>query len=373
YAREALDENRQVALAFGRVVLGLRTTLALLAGLIPVLLVGLALWLWTIGTADVGAVVIAAMLAARIGAMSGWFSFMLMGLYNHIGTIEDGIQTLVKPWSLRDPASPQNLAAVQGRIAFQAVDFHYGRDDGVGLNGFNLEIKAGEKVALVGRSGAGKSTVVQLLLRLRDVEGGKVLLDDVDVRDVKQDALRESIALVTQQSAMFNRSALDNIRYGRLEASEDAVFAAARQAEAHEFILDLEDGKGRRGYDAFLGERGVKLSGGQRQRIALARAILKDAPVLILDEATSQLDSEVEADIQHALATSMEGKTVIAVAHRLSTIARMDRIVVLDAGQIVEQGTHAELIEADGLYAGFWRRQSDGFIGIDSPAGEEVA
>lgn len=367
YAREALDENRQVALDFGRAVLGLRTALALLAGLIPVLLVGLALWLWSLGETDVGAVVIAAMLAARIGAMSGWFSFMLMGLYNHIGTIEDGVGTLVKPWSLTDPATPAALERVRGDIAFRDVHFHYGRDDGVGLNGFNLRVAAGEKVALVGRSGAGKSTVIQLLLRLRDVEAGQVSLDGLDVREVAQDALRGSIALVTQQSAMFNRSARDNIRYGRLAATDDEVHAAAAQAEAHDFILDLEDGKGRRGYDAYLGERGVKLSGGQRQRIALARAILKDAPVLILDEATSQLDSEVEAAIQQALASSMEGKTVIAVAHRLSTIARMDRIVVLDDGQIAEQGTHAELLEVNGLYARFWRRQSDGFIGIDTP------
>lgn len=367
YARDALDENRQVSLKFGRAVLGLRTILALLAGMIPVLLVGLALWLWTRGQADVGAVVIAAMLSARIGAMSGWFSFMLMGLYNHVGTIEDGVRTLVKPWLLQDPDEPKELDAVEGHIVFRDVIFHYGRDDSVGLNRFNLHIAAGEKVALVGRSGVGKSTIVQLLLRLRDIESGSVTLDGVDVRKFKQDALRSSIALVTQQSAMFNRSARDNIQYGRLAASDAEVFDAARQAEAHDFILGLEDAKGRRGYDAHLGERGVKLSGGQRQRIALARAILKDAPIFILDEATSQLDSEVEAAIQQALSSSMEGKTVIAIAHRLSTIARMDRIVVLDGGRVKEQGTHAELIQRNGLYAGFWQRQSDGFIGIDSP------
>jgi len=251
---------------------------------------------------------------------------------------------------------------LKGAVAFENVSFRYGRKHGGGLNGISLAIAPGERVALVGRSGAGKSTVVSLLSRLYDTEQGRITVDGLDIRGLTQDGLRRQIAIVTQDTAMFNRSALDNILYGRPDAGEDAAHAAAEQARADEFIADLRDQKGREGYAAHLGERGVKLSGGQRQRIALARAILKDTPILVLDEATSALDSESEAAIQQALTTLMSGKTVIAIAHRLSTIQRMDRIVVLDDGGIVEDGSHAELLAAEGLYARLWARQSGGFI-----------
>jgi ATP-binding cassette subfamily B protein len=254
------------------------------------------------------------------------------------------------------------------------VSFAYGRktEDGRGgVDGLNLSIAPGEKIGIVGASGAGKSTLVALLLRLYDAEKGRVLIDGIDVRSVTQESLRRQIGMVTQETAMFNRSARENIMYGRPDATEAEMIAAATQAEAHEFILGLRDFAGRKGYDAYLGERGVKLSGGQRQRIALARAFLKDAPILVLDEATSALDSEVEASIQHALAKVMQGKTVLAIAHRLSTIAEMDRIVVLDAGRVVEQGSHAELLAANGLYARYWNRQSGGFIGVEEKEAAE--
>jgi len=268
-------------------------------------------------------------------------------------------------WPVPETSDATGLDAVVGEIDFRNVDFGYGREESA-LEAFNLTVKPGEKVGLVGRSGAGKTTAVSLLLRLYDVEGGGIHVDGQDIRNISQDALRRQIGMVTQDTAMFNRSARDNIRYGKPDASDSAVEAAAAQAEAHEFIQGLQDFRGRSGYDAFLGERGVKLSGGQRQRIALARAFLKDAPILVLDEATSALDSEVEAAIQATLYQLMEGKTVIAIAHRLSTISRMDRIVVMDGGQIVEEGNHEELLAKNGLYAGFWGRQSGGFLGMEA-------
>jgi len=296
--------------------------------------------------------------------MTGWVSFTLMGIYANVGEVEDGIRTLTVAHVLTDSDTASDLPPVRGEIVFDDVDFAYGRESG-GVEHLNLTVKPGERIGIVGASGAGKTTLVALLLRLYDTEKGAIRIDGVDLRTVTQESLRRQIGMVTQDTAMFNRSARDNIRYGRPEADESALIAAASAAEAHEFIQGLRDAAGRKGYDAHLGERGVRLSGGQRQRIALARAFLKDAPILVLDEATSALDSEVEAQIQKALERIMAGKTVLAIAHRLSTIARMDRIIVLDEGHIVEEGTHEELLDLNGRYARFWSRQSGGFLGVD--------
>ncbi len=358
----AMRDYRRTAFDFGRMSTGFRLGLMFLAGLLPVLLVGAALWLWTGGIATAGDIAATGAVALRISQMTGWVSFTLMGIYAHIGEVEDGMKTLTPPHELTDA---EGAGEFEGKpvITYNHVSFAYGRRTG-GVEDISLTVHEGEKLGIVGASGAGKSTLVALLLRLYDAEEGTVQVGGLDVREVTQESLRRQIGMVTQETAMFNRSARDNILYGRPDASEDEVVSAAKRARAHDFILDLKDFKGRRGYDAHLGERGVKLSGGQRQRIALARAILKDAPILVLDEATSALDSEVEAEIQEALNEVMEGKTVLAIAHRLSTIARMDRIIVLDQGRIVEQGSHAELLAKRGLYARYWERQSGGFIGL---------
>lgn len=367
-ARGALGRYRAAALDFGRTVQHFRAWLAVLAGLLPVWLVGLALTLWWADAVTVGAIAVAGFLAMRLSQMSGWISFTAMNLFANVGVVEDGMHTLTPPHGVVDPASARSLPVVRGRVRFEEVVFRYGRERGGGLERFTLDVAAGEKVALVGRSGAGKSTALGLLPRLYDVEGGRITIDGIDVRDVGQDELRRHIAMVTQETAMFNRSALDNILYGRPEAGRDAAIAAAKQAAAHEFIVGLRDHRGREGYDAHLGERGVRLSGGQRQRIALARAILKDAPILALDEATAALDSETEVAVQRALDGLMEGRTVLAIAHRLSTIARMDRIVVMDEGRVAEEGTHDGLLARGGLYADLWAHQSGGFLGLDEAA-----
>jgi ATP-binding cassette subfamily B multidrug efflux pump len=288
-------------------------------------------------------------------------------LVQALGVVQEGMETITHPIGLVDAKGAKPLAFKEGRIRIDSVSHHYGRGSG-GLQDLSLLIEPGEKIGVVGRSGAGKSTLVKLMLRFYDTESGRILIDDQDISMVTQESLRRQIGMVQQDSSLMHRSVRDNIRYGRPDATEDMMIAAAKQAEAHDFILTLEDPEGRRGYDAHVGERGVKLSGGQRQRVALARVILKDAPILILDEATSALDSEAEALIQEALYGVMEGKTVIAIAHRLSTIAAMDRIVVLEDGQIAEQGTHADLIAKNGLYARFWARQSGGFIGLEDAA-----
>ena len=366
----AMAGFRERALDFGRVSTWFRFSLMFVAGALPVVLIGGTLLLWREGAATAGDIAAAGAISMRLAQMTGWVSMALMGVWGSIGEVEDGMQTLSPPHALTDAPDALALGRVQGRIDFDHVDFAYGRDDGAGIRDLDLHIAAGEKLGIVGASGAGKSTLVSLLLRLYDVERGAVRIDGHDVRTVTQESLRRNIAMVTQETAMFNRSARDNILYGRPDATEEDIIAAARAAEAHDFILTLRDHQGRSGYDAHLGERGVKLSGGQRQRIALARALLKDAPILVLDEATSALDSEVEAQVQDALTRAMQGKTVLAIAHRLSTIAQLDRIVVMEQGRIVEQGSHADLLAQGGTYARYWSRQSGGFLGTDDDPAE---
>jgi ATP-binding cassette subfamily B protein len=361
----AMSEYRKRFLDFSAVAVAFRFWLMALAGILPVLLVGGALWYWSLGLISAGDIAATGAISLRLAQMTGWVSFTLMGLYANVGEVEDGMRTLTPDHTLLDRDGATDLVVTQGAVEFDAVGFAYGRQNG-GVDDVNLTIRPGEKLAIVGASGAGKSTLVSLLLRLYDTETGVIRIDGQDISAVTQESLRRQIGMVTQETAMFNRSALDNIRYGRPDATEAEVFEAAQKAEAHDFILGLEDHRGRKGYAAHLGERGVKLSGGQRQRIALARAILKDAPILVLDAATSALDSEVEAQIQSALDRVMDGKTVLAIAHRLSTIASMDRIIVMDAGRIAEVGTHDALLAHDGLYARYWDRQSGGFIGAQA-------
>ncbi|MHA6324473.1 ABC transporter ATP-binding protein [Roseivivax sp. CAU 1753] len=359
-ALNAMRAYRVRALEFGQVSVVFRFWLMALAGVLPVLLVGGALWYWNLGLVTAGDIAATGAVSLRLAQMTGWVSFTLMSLYANLGEVEDGMRTLSPAHTLQDRPGATALKVTEGRVTLDNLSFRYGRAVG-GIDHICLDVAPGEKLGIVGASGAGKSTLVALLLRLYDAEDGEIRIDGQNIAGVTQESLRRSIGMVTQETAMFNRSAFDNIRYGRPDASLDAVIAAARKAEAHDFIEEMQDHKGRKGYDAHLGERGVKLSGGQRQRIALARAILKDAPIFILDEATSALDSEVEASIQDALIRVMAGKTVIAIAHRLSTISDMDRIVVLDAGRIAEQGTHEDLLARGGLYARFWERQSGGF------------
>lgn len=364
----AMAGFREKAIAYGLVSSWFRFALVTLAGILPVMLVGAALWLWSRGQASAGEIAASGAISFRLSQMTGWVSFSLMSIFGNLGEVEDGIRTLSPAHTLRDAPGARDLPPLRGEVVMEDVSFAYGRarEDGKGgVEGITLHIRPGEKIGVVGASGAGKSTLVALLLRLYDAERGRILVDGIDLRSVTQESLRRQIGMVTQETAMFNRTARENILYGRADATESEVEAAARAAEAHDFILGLRDHNGNTGYDAYLGERGVKLSGGQRQRIALARAFLKDAPILVLDEATSALDSEVEASIQAALHRVMEGKTVLAIAHRLSTIAEMDRIIVLDEGRIVEEGSHAALLARGGLYARYWSRQSGGFIGTD--------
>ena len=359
-----MDRFRDRAIEFGNVQAAFRFWLMAVAGVLPVMLIGGTAWLWSRGSASPGDIAAAGAVAIRLAQMSGWVSFVVMTIYGDLGEVEDGMKTLTPQPALQDAPGAVELGRVRGEVRFDRVRFAYGERSG-GVDGIDLTIAPGEKIGIVGESGAGKSTLVALLLRLYDVEAGRVLVDGRDLREVTQESLRRQIGMVTQETALFNRSAFDNIRYGRPDASQAEVEAAARAAQAHEFITGLRDHAGRAGYAAHLGERGVRLSGGQRQRIALARAFLKDAPILVLDEATSALDSEVEAHVQSALEQLMAGKTVLAIAHRLSTIAAMDRIIVLERGRIVEQGDHAALLAENGVYARFWARQSGGFIGAD--------
>ena len=324
----------------------------------------LGIYLWTIGTITPGAIAIVMSLSIRLTGMSHWIMWEISSLFENIGTVQDGINTLSIPNAVADNEQAKDLQVTAGDIEFKDVSFAY-NDDGEVFKHLNLHIPAAEKIGIVGRSGAGKSSLVSLLLRFYDIQSGTVSIDQQNIRDVRQESLRANIAMVTQDTSLLHRSVRENIMFGRPEASEEQMIAAAEQAQAHEFILSLQDNMGRRGYDAHVGERGVTLSGGQRQRIAIARVLLKDAPILVLDEATSALDSEVEASIQLSLNKLMQGKTVIAIAHRLSTIAAMDRLVVFDKGEIVEQGTHQQLIAKNGVYSKLWSHQSGGFIGVE--------
>jgi len=367
FAKEAIEKARQTFQVEQRIFTVMDFCLVALNGLLIVGVVGWAVWLWTIGEASAGVVAAATALTLRLNSMTGWIMWAMSAFFRQLGVVAEGMETIAQPITLVDAPAAKDLKIENGEIRMQALTHHYGRDQG-GLQAIDVTVKPGERIGLVGRSGAGKSTLVKLLLRFYDAEGGQITIDGQDITQVTQDSLRRQIGMVQQDSSLLHRSVRDNILYGNPDASEDQMIAAAKQAQAHEFILDLSDPEGRTGYDARVGERGVKLSGGQRQRITLARVILKNAPILLLDEATSALDSEVEAVIQETLYGMMAGKSVIAIAHRLSTIAEMDRIIVMDQGRIVEDGTHDALLAQGGLYADFWNRQSGGFLKMDDDA-----
>ena len=361
YAEEGMKEFLSTVHKQMRLATGINISVEIINYLLVFSIAAVSIMLWIDNVLSVGAIAIAISLALRINGMSHWIMWEISSLFENLGTVTDGMNTLSKPITINDKAGASELKVTQGSIKFDKVNFHYGENKGV-INDLNLEIKPGEKIGLVGRSGAGKSTLVNLLLRFHDIESGAITIDGHDLRDVTQDSLRSQIGMVSQDTSLLHRSIRDNIKYGRPDASDDELFAATKQAQAHEFIETLTDSYGSKGYDAQVGERGVKLSGGQRQRIAISRVLLKDAPLLILDEATSALDSEVEAAIQDSLDELMEGKTVIAIAHRLSTIAAMDRLLVMDQGRVVEQGTHQELVALGGIYAQLWNHQTGGFI-----------
>ncbi|TKK15190.1 ABC transporter ATP-binding protein [Pantoea agglomerans] len=364
YAREAIQEQTEKTQNAGRMVTSMDLTLSALNGLLIVSTSGLALWLWSQSLISVGAIALATGLVIRLVNMSGWIMWVVNGIFENIGTVQDGLKTIAQPLSVQDAPQAKQLKVTRGNIRFEDVRFDYGVGRQV-INGFNLDIKPGEKIGLIGPSGAGKSTLVNVLLRLYDLNAGRIVIDDQDIAAVTQESLRSQIGMITQDTSLLHRSIRENLLYGRPDASEEELQLAIHRARADEFIPLLSDSLGRTGLDAHVGERGVKLSGGQRQRVAIARVLLKDAPVLIMDEATSALDSEVEAAIQESLESLMQGKTVIAIAHRLSTIAKMDRLVVLDKGGIAEMGSHHELLAQNGLYARLWQHQTGGFVGID--------
>jgi ATP-binding cassette subfamily B multidrug efflux pump len=374
YAKEAMEEFLPTVYTQMRIATVLNAAIYLLNLALLASVFGIGIGLWLNSAITPGAIAAAAALVLRLFGMSQWIMWELSALFENIGTVRTGMNAFALPHAITDRTGARVLANVRGDIRFDDVTFHYGKEAGV-IDDFDLHIRPGEKVGLVGRSGAGKSTIVNLLLRFYDAEGGRVLIDGTDIATVTQESLRAQIGVVTQDTSLLHRSVRENISYGRPDATEDEIVAAAKLAEAHDFIQTLVDPKGRTGYDAHVGERGVKLSGGQRQRIAIARVLLKNAPILVLDEATSALDSEVEAAIQGQLQVLMRGKTVIAIAHRLSTIAALDRLVVIEQGRIVEQGTHAELLEVGGEYAKLWLRQSGGFLepDADAPPAEEAA
>ena len=361
---DAIARHLEDYLSSFRLITSVTGLLSLMNSALLVSTGALSVHLWMRGLMTNGEAATGLALIMRILAMSGWVMQTVRGVFENVGVVQEAMETIARPHGIVDTPGAPRLEVPEGEIRFEGVSFHYGREDGV-IEGLNLTIRAGEKVGLVGSSGAGKTTITSLLLRLHDLESGRILIDGQDIAGVSQDSLREAIAVVTQDTSLLHRSIRDNIAYGRPGAKDREIEQAARLAHAHDFVLGLEDHRGRRGYDAHVGERGVKLSGGQRQRIAIARVILKDAPILVLDEATSALDSEVEAAIQESLSTLMEGKTVVAIAHRLSTIAALDRLIVIDRGRVVEEGSHAELLKRGGLYARLWRRQSGGFLGAE--------
>lgn len=362
YAREGMEHFLSTVYKQMRLATLLNSGVWTLTAILIFSVTALSIWLWTEDAISTGAIAAAVGLVLRLNGMAQWIMWEVSSLFENIGTARDGLNTLSTPRDVQDEPQAPALKIEHGGINFKNVSFHYGKSSGV-IDNFSLAIKPGEKIGLVGRSGSGKSTLVNLLMRFYDVESGSILIDGNNIAQVTQESLRAHIGMVTQDTSLLHRSVRDNLLYGKPDATEEDMVRAAKQAEAHDFILQLNDGKNRMGYDAHVGERGVKLSGGQRQRIAIARVLIKNAPILIMDEATSALDSEVEAAIQANLTMLMEGKTVIAIAHRLSTIAALDRLIVLDQGRIVEQGTHAELIAHGGLYAQLWAHQSGGFLG----------
>jgi ATP-binding cassette, subfamily B, multidrug efflux pump len=378
YVREVIDEHTVAIQAHMRLITTFMTTLSALNAMLLVSTAAIGITLWGQGQIDAGTVATALPLAWTIANVAGWVSWEVTGIFENIGVVQEGMETIAVPHAMTDAPAARELvvkpAPGGGEVRFEHLTFTYGRNDGKRvLDDLNLVIRPGERVGLIGRSGAGKSTLVNLLLRFHDLEQGSLRIDGHDVRELTQESLRAAIGMVTQDTSLLHRSIAANIGYGRPGASMDEIVAAAKKAQAHEFILQLQDWKGRTGYEAHVGERGVKLSGGQRQRIAIARVVLKDAPILVLDEATSALDSEVELAIQTQLLGLMEGKTVIAIAHRLSTIARMDRLIVLEQGRIVEQGSHAELLAEGGHYAKLWAHQSGGFLleDVEDETGED--
>jgi ATP-binding cassette subfamily B protein/ATP-binding cassette subfamily B multidrug efflux pump len=364
YVRDGMNEFLNTVHPQMRLVTKLNISLWTLNMSLVFSTAALGLYLWTNGDITPGAIAIVMSLAIRLTGMSHWILWEISSLFENIGTVQDGINTLSVPSVVNDKNDADTLIVSNGDIEFDQVSFKYNPDEPV-FDNLQLSILAGEEIGVVGRSGAGKSSLVSLLLRFYDIQGGKITIDQQNINDFRQESLRANIAVVTQDTSLLHRSVRENIMFGRPEATEDEMIMAATKAEAHDFILTLRDSVGRRGYDAHVGERGVTLSGGQRQRIAIARVLLKDAPILILDEATSALDSEVEASIQQSLYQLMKGKTVIAIAHRLSTIAAMDRLIVFDQGAIIEEGTHQELLERNGVYTKLWSHQSGGFLGFD--------